>query len=262
MTLFKHEISQHLKLTLIWTITMLGYIAMIVYIFPEMSDQMTQMATMMGSMGVFTSALNLDLKSMTSLFGFYAMEIENMVGIGGALFAAYLGMILLGKEEKQHTAEFLFSHPLKRGNIYRQKLGSLIFLLTLFNGLLVAGALTMIHLSNQKVDLPIFLQFHLAILLLHLVIGLICYSFAALSHKISTAVGIGIALMLYFLNIIINLWDKAEPFKYMTPYQFTYGSEIIKNNGLDWLLIASNFGIALICLLVGYLVFNFRDLAN
>ena len=56
--------------------------------------------------------------------GFYGTECGNILGLGGAFFAAITGMSLLAGEEGGHTAEFLLTHPLGRTRIAGEKLAA------------------------------------------------------------------------------------------------------------------------------------------
>ncbi|WP_124057782.1 ABC transporter permease subunit [Vaginisenegalia massiliensis] len=261
MTLIQHEFKQHLQLTLIWAISLALFVAMIITIYPQMADQMNQMSSLMSGLGMLTSALNIDIKSMTTLLGYYAMEVENMVGIGGGLFAAYLGARLLSKEEALHTAEFLFTQPIKRHQVYWQKLVALVGLILLLNGLIVCCSWSLIHITHQTVPLDRFVQFHLAIVCLHLDLALLCYGLSAMSQHFTPSIGLGLSFGLYFLSILINLWDKLDVARYVTPFQFAYAADIIKQGSLDIPLLTSNFALALTILLIGLVCFCRRDLA-
>ncbi len=45
---------------------------------------------------------------------YYGLEYGNFMGLGGGMFAAVTGMVMVAKEEGRHTAEYLFSKPIGR----------------------------------------------------------------------------------------------------------------------------------------------------
>ena len=57
--------------------------------------------------------------------------------------------------------------------------------------------------------------------------------------------GLGIAALLYFLNIIANLTEKAAVLKYLTPFGYTEGADIIANGSLNGAYLAVGMGLAL-----------------
>ena len=114
MTILKHEFRMGAKALAIWTAAIAGFIVCCVFLFPEMAGQMKTVSNNCASMGAFTAAFGMDRLNFGTLTGFYAIECGNILGIGGALFAAMLGSNMLCKEEKEHTAEFLLTHPVTR----------------------------------------------------------------------------------------------------------------------------------------------------
>ena len=46
-------------------------------------------------------------------------------------------------------------------------------------------------------------------------------------------IGLGLAIALYFMNIIANLTDKAEFLKYITPFGYTDGADLITSSALQ-----------------------------
>lgn len=82
--------------------------------------EMEDMNEMFSSMGAFSSAFGMDRLNFGTLIGFYATECGNILGLGGAFFASLIAVSSLAKEEKEHTAEFLFAHPISRKRFSRK----------------------------------------------------------------------------------------------------------------------------------------------
>ena len=88
MTLMKHELKQGRKSLMIWTAAIGFLLAVCVFMFPEMKGEMDGVSDMFASMGSFTEAFGMDRINFGSLMGFYAVECGNILGLGGAFFAA------------------------------------------------------------------------------------------------------------------------------------------------------------------------------
>ena len=56
---------------------------------------------------------------------------------------------------------------------------------------------------------------------------------SAFLWKGGTGIGLGLAIALYFMNIIANLSSKAEALKYITPFGYAESSGIINRGGLE-----------------------------
>ena len=90
MTLIRHELKQAWKALLIWTLSIGAFVVICLFMYPEMKSQMNSISSIFASMGAFSSAFGLDTLDFGSLKGFYGIECGNILGIGGALFAALL----------------------------------------------------------------------------------------------------------------------------------------------------------------------------
>ena len=127
MILIKHELKQGWKSLAVWTASIGFFIIICVFLYPEMKGEMEDMNEMFSSMGAFSSAFGMDRLNFGTLIGFYATECGNILGLGGAFFASLIAVSSLAKEEKEHTAEFLFAHPISRKKILTEKLTSVLF---------------------------------------------------------------------------------------------------------------------------------------
>ena len=133
MTLVKHELRQGRTALWIWTAS-IGFLLMVcVFLFPEMKGEMENIGDMFGSMGAFTDAFGMDQLNFGTLVGFYAIECGNVLGLGGAFYAAICAAGILSKEEKDKTAEFLLTHPIRRTTVLTQKLIAVMIQITVLN---------------------------------------------------------------------------------------------------------------------------------
>ena len=78
---------------------------------------------------------------------------------------------------------------------------------------------------------------HLAYLLLQFELAAVCFGVSAFSTRGSLGIGLGIASVMYFLNLIANIADSAEFLKYIIPFGYAEGSEIMSQAALDPVLI-------------------------
>ncbi len=104
MTLIKHELRQGRMMLIIWSIVIAFMLAICVLIYPEMETQMGDVSSMFAEMGGFSAAFGMDRLNFGEFIGFFGVECGNILGLGGAFFAALLGITILAKEEKEQTA--------------------------------------------------------------------------------------------------------------------------------------------------------------
>ena len=86
MTIFKQEIKSQKLALLIWSGAIGVFVAVIVFLYPNLAKESDKFTEMFSSMGSFSAAFGMDKLDIGTLPGFYSVESGNMLGIGGAFF--------------------------------------------------------------------------------------------------------------------------------------------------------------------------------
>ena len=260
MTLVKHELRQGKTSFLIWTASIGFLLAICVFLFPEMKGQMEGVNDIFASMGSFTEAFGMDRLNFGTLVGFYAVECGNIMGLGGALYAAFCAVSILSKEEKEKTAEFLLTHPVSRARLITEKLIALFVQITAMNIIIYALAIGSIAVIGEDIPWKEITLLHLAYYLLQMELAGICFGISAFLRKGSIGVGLGLATMMYFLNLIANIADVAEFLKYITPFGYCEGADIVSNGRLDSTMVAIGVAIGIAGIVIAYLKYTKKDI--
>ena len=260
MTLVKHELRQGKTSLLIWTAAIGFLLAICIFLFPEMKGQMDSVSDMFSSMGSFTEAFGMDRLNFGTLIGFYAVECGNIIGVGGAFYASLCAVSILSKEEKDKTAEFLLTHPVSRKRIMTEKLIAVLVQITAMNIMIYAISVGSIAVVGEAIPLKEISLLHLAYYLLQLELAGICFGISSFLRKGSAGVGLGIAAMMYFLNLIANIADVAEFLKYITPFGYCEGADIVANGRLDGVMVAVGAVIGLGGIMAAYLKYTKKDI--
>ena len=260
MTLVKHELRQGKTSLLIWSAAIGFLLAICIFLFPEMKGQMDSVSDMFSSMGSFTEAFGMDRLNFGTLIGFYAVECGNILGLGGAFYAALCAAGILSKEEKDKTAEFLLTHPVSRKRIMTEKLIAVLVQITAMNIMIYAISVGSIAVVGEAIPLKEISLLHLAYYLLQLELAGICFGISSFLRKGSAGVGLGIAAMMYFLNLIANIADVAEFLKYITPFGYCEGADIVANGRLDGVMVSVGAVIGLGGIMAAYLKYTKKDI--
>ena len=202
---------------------------------------MENLGDVFGSMGSFSDAFGMDQLNFGTLVGFYAIECGNVLGLGGAFYAAICAAGILSKEEKDGTAEFLLTHPISRRTVLMQKLAAIVIQITVMNMVVYLLSIGSMVLIGEAVPWKEVNLMHLAYYCLQLELGGICFGVSAFLRKGSLGVGLGIAVMLYFANLISNMAEVAEGLRYITPFAYCDGADIVTKGNLDLLLLGIGF---------------------
>ena len=238
MTILKHELRRNRVPFWIWTGAIGFLLAVCIFLFPEMKGEMEDVSEVFSSMGAFTAAFGMDRLNFGTLNGYYAIECGNVLGLGGAFFSALLAAGMLCKEEKERTAEFLLTHPVRRARVVTEKLAAVLLLITVMNLIIYALAVGSILAIGESVPWRELNLQHLAYWLLQLELAGICFGVSAFLRRGSAGVGLGIAVMLYFMNLIANITDSAAFLKDLTPFGYCDGAEIASTGSLDFKRLA------------------------
>lgn len=262
MTVFKHELKRGKLSLIIWTAIISFMLAVCVLIYPEMSKQMNEMSDMFADMGSFSSAFGLDQLNFGEFIGYFAIECGNVLGMGGAFFAALLGVSALYKEEKDGTAEFLLTHPVSRKRIVTEKFLSVFAQIVIMN--LATAAVTVLSMLavGVKANAGTITLLFVSYFVMQIEIAAITFAVSAFIRKAGLGIGLGLAAAFYFINIMAGLTEKAEFLRYLTPFGYTNGADIVADKMIDPVMLAIGIIVTAVSVTIAYYKYNRKDIAG
>lgn len=260
MILTKHELRQGWKSLTIWTAAIGFFVAVCVLMYPEMESEMEGVSNMFSSMGAFTAAFGMDRLNFGTLIGFYAVECGNILGLGGAFFAGLTGISILSKEEKDRTAEFLLTHPVSRVRIIAEKLSAVMLQILILNTIIFALSVASVAMIGENIPWKELCLLHLSYFLVQVELAGICFGISAFLRHGGSGIGLGIATVMYFLNIVSNISESAQFLKYVTPFGYAEGADIIADMSLDTGKILLGMVFALAGILLAFWKYSRKDI--
>ena len=260
MTLVQHELKQSRISLIVWTLSIASLLAVCVFLYPSMKNEMDAVSEMFSSMGSFTAAFGMDKVSFGTLTGFYVVECGNIVGLGGAFFAALCGISVLAKEEKEHTAEFLMTHPVSRWRVVTDKLIAVIFQLVILNVAVYLTAVVSIALIGEDIPWKELNLLHLAYFFLQVETATVCFGISAFLRRSGMGIGLGIAMLSYFLNLVANITEEADSLKYITPFGYAEGADIVNDLSMNGEMLAVGAVFTVAGIVIAYVKYCRKDL--
>lgn len=260
MTICKHELRQGRNMLLVWSGIIALMLGICIGIYPEMGKQMGDISTMFADMGSFSAAFGMDRINFGEFIGFFGVECGNVLGLGGAFFAALLGVSALSKEEKEHTAEFLLTHPVSRRNVVAQKLLAMIAQILILNAVSVLVTALSVAAIGESPDTKTLALLFAAYLILQLETMAVCFGISAFLNGGGPGIGLGMAALFYFLNIIANLTEEASFLKYITPFGYTEGADIIAGGCIEMKYLSVGLAFTLIGVLAAFYRYGRKDI--
>lgn len=217
LTLYRREMKSSIKLLVIFAAVMALYVTVIIRMYDPvlmktLDGFVEVMPELMAAVGMHAGA--------TSLLGFM---ISYLYGFILLIFPMVFCMIrangLIARYVEKGSMVSLVAAPIKRRTIACTQLSVLlsgVLLLLLFVTILEAG----IAQSSfpGELELSDLLMLNGGLLCLHLFIGGICFlaSYLFSDTKYSLALGAGLPALMYVLQMLANVGEKAEAAKYFT----------------------------------------------
>lgn len=261
MTVFKHELRQGRSALIIWTAAISFMLGICIVIYPEMSTQMGDISAMFADMGSFSQAFGMDRINFGEFLGFFGVECGNVLGLGGAFFAALLGISALAKEEKEHTAEFLLTHPVSRTRVITEKLSAVIAQIVILNLAVIAVTALSVLIIGEEADIKTFALLFLSFFLMQLEVAAVTFGISAFLRRGNLGIGLGLAAVFYFMNIVANLIDETKFLKYITPFGYTESADIIADGALNGGYLAVGMALAAIGVILAFWKYGRKDIS-
>ena len=259
MTLFLHELKQNKTSLLIWSAVISFMLAICILIYPEMASEMDQLSDMFSNMGAFSDAFGMSQINFGEFSGYFGIECGNTLGLGSAFFAALLGISVLSKEERDRTAEFLLTHPVKRWEIVLSKLLASLSQILILNIIVYTFCFVSTLIIGEKISADHILIL-VSFLILQVEIFSICFLISAFLKKGGVGIGIGIAVLFYFLNIVSNITPDVKFLKYFTPYAYTDSAGILNNHTLELKYVAIGVVVTVLCTVLAFFKYSKKDI--
>ncbi len=260
MTIFKLECKLNFKSMLIWSLSVGLTCFLCLILYESLEESMQKMADSIASMGAVAVAMGMDRVNLGTIDGYYAIEIANILSVGGAMYAAMVGAGMVAKEEEGHTSEFINTLPQGRVHTIFAKYAAMVVNLIVFQIICVALILLGFVFMKEMPDVNNFLTYHVCLLLLQLEIGSICFLLSAIMKKRPMGAGLGIALLLYAVDLMCRIIPAIKNMKYITPFYFANASDIFSDETVDIWMICICIMITVISFILAQVIYKKRDL--
>lgn len=261
MTIFLLELKRGKVSLIIWTAILTFLLVVCVFLFPAMSSEMADVTNSLSNMEDVTGAFGMSGIDLAKFSGYVGVEFSNVMGMGGSFFAALLGIAVLSKEERDHTAEFLLTTPVSRVRVITEKLAAVFAQIIILNVVVAGFVLLSVAAVGEEIDTEAFALLLLANFLLQIEIASITFGISAFLRRGSLGIGLGLAACFYFLGIISNLMEDTKFLKYITPFGYTDSGSILTEKVIDGGYLAVGMTFAVIGIAVAYIKYTRKDIA-
>lgn len=262
MNIVKRELRSNLKSMVIWSLAtgFLVFVWMIEYESfvgnPAINDFMESIPeSMLGALGMQDFTL-------TNLNGFISsitLYLYLLLGIQAIL----LGSSIISKEERDKTAEYLFTLPISRRKVIVGKTISAIINLIILNlATLVVMILSTTTYDKEENFYSFIGIMFLSIFIIQMIFLSIGMFVASVNkrYKKSANISVGILIITFLISSLINMVDNVDFLKYITPFKYFDPAYILNEMSLEPVFIVISFFIILVGILGTLIFYPQRDL--
>ncbi|WP_379128950.1 ABC transporter permease subunit [Paenibacillus sp. sgz500958] len=263
MNIFWREMKAYRKSIILWSIGVFLMVVSGMSKYAGLSSSGQSMSDMMADMPKSMQAImdvgDLDLNKASGYYGILFLYLLLMA----AIHAAMLGANIIAKEERDKTSEFLFVKPLSRTQIITSKLVAALVNLVILNVVTLISSIVIVgnYSKGESVTSDIFMTM-VGLLIVQLLFMVIGSAIASVKRKPKTAgsLSTGILLLTFVLSIAIDLNEKLEGLKYITPFKYFEAKNVMYGGGLDPVFVLLSAAIIAALVTVTYVYFKKRDL--
>lgn len=262
MNIFKYETRKRLLTTLIWIVS-LGFFIYVTFAFFE-SFQGSAFTDILDSFPeAFKKAFGLE-QDLSNILGYFAF-IGIYLFLAGAIFSSNLGLNAVSVEERDQTADFLISKPVKRNRIVTAKLLAGLSHLVIFNiamGLICWAGMESFG-GGQEYSAKAFLLIMGGLLIFQVLFYAVGFLISVLLKRMDSPLpfSLGLSIGLYVLYSFESVL-KDTPVKYLVPYDYFNMNYIIENEAFKTSGLAISLAVIVISIIAGYILYNRRDIAT
>ena len=260
MNIIKRELKANLKPFIIWILS----ISVVIFaastefgVFRDMPDIFEAME----GFEVMFQALGGTIANMTTPEGFLSL-MSIYLYLPLAIYGALMGSIIVSKEERDRTAEYLFTLPIKRSQVLTSKIIVAVFYQILFVFLLLLSCTIFFGRYGVDSSFYSFMRYMFVglsfISLIFMSIGMFL-SAVLKQYKKSGAITLGLLLGTYMLNMLVSIVEELDFLKYIVPFQYFEVQEMLNGN-IELGFVLLSIAIIGFCITGVFIFYKKRDL--
>jgi len=265
MNILKRELKANLKPLVIWCVAQIFIILAGMMKYVGFANSGTDIEALFASMPQgLMQAFGINNVDIGSVDGFYTVFFLYFILLA-SIHAVMFGAVIVSKEERDHSADFLFTKPVKRFRVITYKFIAGIFNIAVFNLVTLITSVVMIAQNNDGDGL--FSQvalLMLALFFIQLFFLTLGFLFGAImkTTKIATSAATGFVLATFFMSILADVSEKVDFLKYITPFKAYVSATVMFDRKLAVVPSITLLVFSIAFMALTYKIFYDRDLTT
>lgn len=193
--------------------------------------------------------------------GYYIVFLMYFVLLCG-IHAIMQGSVVLSKEERDKTADFLLVKPVKRTQVLTSKIIASLISMVILNATTWITSILIVDVYNNGPSInDLIAKLMIGLFITQLVffsIGLLIGVLVRTTKK-ATGISTGFLLSTFILSAAIDMYDKLDFLKYLTPFKYFDGKKIYLE-GFSGFYIVLSVIIVVISVGSSYVIYKNKDI--
>ena len=263
MNILIRELKANLKSLIIWCLSMafLIYAGMVKYsAYAKTGEAVNEFMAQIPL--AMKDIMGIGSGDLTSVMVFYSIFFMYFMLLA-AVHSSMLGVIIVAKEERDKTADFLYVKPIRRQYAVSFKILAALINIIIFN--LVTFVISVLSVRQYDSDTAIVSQIFMAMAalfilqLLFLGLGLLLGA-AVRKSKAGTSIASSIILAAFMVKVLIDLNKDLDKLTFLTPFKYFNANTVMFDKQIDTGFAILSILLAAACTAGSYYFFKKRDL--
>jgi len=262
MNIFLHELKANFKSLLIWSVITLFLIVVGISKFSAFAGNPELTAMLDAYPPALLDAFSMRAFNVTTVSGYFGIMFV-FFPLMGAIAASMWGSEVISKEERDKTVEFALVLPVSRSRVITAKALAALVYCVLF--VLITWGISLVAVQSYNPDKAFydFLALEMVAMflieLIFLAIGLLL-GCSMKQYKKAGSTAVAIILVTYFLSVAIEINDKLNFLRYITPFKLYDAGKFFVEGKLEWVSVVLTMVIIVVSVGAAYRIYNKRDL--
>jgi ABC-2 type transport system permease protein len=261
MNVYRREIRSSLKSMIFWCLGVLFFLAASMQKYQALSLDPASLNIMNQLPPALQEMFGVGYLDFTKASGFYGMIYPFLV-LMAAVHASMLGAVIVSKEERDKTGEFLYAKPASRGRVLVMKALAALTAVGALTVVMWASSMSFVGSGGEALGGTIA-RLMAGLFLTQLVFLSLGVASAAVVARPKAAAGIatGVMMATYLLSVAIDVSGRLGALKAFTPFEYFDARRIIgRGEGLNPWFVALSILLTAALSAAAYLRFQKRDL--
>ena len=160
-----------------------------------------------------------------------------------------------------HTSELLHTLPVSRKYLYGWKYVALLWLIVAFNGICIVFDLAGFWCVGEDMLWKEYWMYHGMSLLMQVEIGSICFLLSAMNKQKQLGPALGLAVLLYLMELMVHIVPDLEFLEYITPYYYANAANLFSGGDIPWIPAGIGLAVCVLTVMAGKILYQQRDIA-